>query len=474
MFCVAVLRDEINMLTILNQHRRRFCDGLSRRSYLKAGVLGTTGFALPDLLRAESKATAARRDHSVVMIYLPGGPTQHETFDPKPNATREIRGSFQPISTAIPGTQICELLPKLAAMADKYSVVRSLVGMVNRHESFHCYTGRPGGRAGDNEPAGGWPSLGSTVSHVLGPNRNGMIPYVDAAPKMGHRPYNNLGVHDPASTLSWPGYTGSDHIPFTLEGGVKNDLVLNGIGNARLNDRRAVLTSLGELQEEIETQSGLDAFQKQAFGLLTSSKLADALDLEQEDPAVVNRYGAGQATDPSFGGAPQSPKHFLLARRLIEAGVRVVTIAFGAWDWHSNREGPLEQLARKYLPVFDHTLSTFLQDLDERGLLETTSVVVWGEFGRTPRINAKGGRDHWAETQSILLAGGGMHGGLTLGETDKDGGRPVERPVHVQEVFATLYRTLGIDVNSVKINDMQGRPRYLVDENRQPITELFG
>ena len=220
-------------------------------------------------------------------------------------------------------------------------------------------------------------------------------------------------------------------------------------------------------------RSGLDAFQKQAFGLLTSSRLADALDLTQEDPAVVQRYGTGQATDPSFGGAPQSPQHLLMARRLIEAGVRVVTVAFGAWDWHSNREGPLEQLAKKYLPVFDHTLATFLQDLENRGLLETTAVVVLGEFGRTPRINAKGGRDHWAETQSILLAGGGIKGGRVIGETDKDGGQPIQRPVHIQEVFATLYGTLGIDANTVKIEDLQGRPRYLVDENRQPISELL-
>ena len=462
------------MLTIMGQHRTPFCDGLSRRSFLQAGTLGTTGLCLSDLLRGEQAASMSKRDHSVVMVYLPGGPTQHETFDPKPKAPSEIRGSFQPISTAVPGIQFCELLPKLSAMSDKFSVIRSLTGMVNRHESFHCYTGRPGGRSGDNEPAGGWPSFGSTVSKVLGPNEQGMIPYVDAAPKMAYRPYNNLGVHDPASTLSWPGYTGSAHIPFTLEGGVKKDLTLNGVDSARLSDRRAVLNSLGQLQSEIESRSGLDAFQKQAFGLLTSSKLGNALDLSLEDPNVVRRYGEGQATDASFGGAPQSPQHFLLARRLVEAGVRVVTVAFGAWDWHANREGPIEQLSKKYLPVFDHALSTFLQDLDERGLLETTSVVVWGEFGRTPRINAKGGRDHWAETQSIVLAGGGIQGGQVLGQTDSDGGRPIERPIHVQEVFATLYKTLGIDVSTVKINDLQGRPRYLVDENRQPIAELFG
>ncbi|MEO2015906.1 MAG: DUF1501 domain-containing protein [Fuerstiella sp.] len=462
------------MLTVTGSYRSRFCDGVTRRSFLRAGTLGASALCLPDLLQADEVNHGARRDHSVVMIYLPGGPTQHETFDPKPHAPQEIRGSFQPVSTAVPGTQFCELLPKLAAMSDKFSIVRSLVGLMNRHESFQCYTGRPGGRAGDNEPAGGWPSLGSTVSSVLGPSRDGMIPYVDAAPKMGHRPYNNRGIHDPASTLSWPGYTGNDNVPFTLEGDVKRDLVLNGIDSVRLQNRRSVLTALGQLQQQTETHLGLDAFQRQAFGLLTSSKLADALNLEKEDPAVVRRYGAGQGTDPSFGGAPQSPKHLLMARRLVEAGVRCVTVAFGAWDWHANREGTIEYLSRKYLPVYDHALSTFLQDLDERGLLETTSVVVWGEFGRTPRINAKGGRDHWAETQSVLLAGGGMPGGMVIGKTDKDGGRPVERPVHVQEVFSTLYKTLGIDVNSTKINDLNGRPRYLVDENRQPIPELFG
>lgn len=462
------------MLTISDSGAATFCDGSSRRGFLRAGTLGVTGFGLPQLLKAETAAATPKRDHSVVMIYLPGGPTQHETFDPKPAAPLEIRGSFQPISSAVPGVQFCELLPKLSAMSDRFSIVRSLVGMENRHESFQCYTGRPGGRAGDNEPGGGWPSFGSTVSSILGPNDDGMIPYVDAAPKMGHMPYNNRGVHDPASTLSWPGYTGRSHVPFTLEGDVKDDLILNGVDLSRLSDRRNILTALGRLQHLAETDSGLDAFHRQAFGLLTSSRLAEALDLTREDPKVVQRYGDGQGTDPSFGGAPQSAKHFLLARRLVEAGVRVVTVAFGAWDWHANREGTIEYLSKKYLPVFDHALATFLQDLEDRGLLKTTAVVVWGEFGRTPRINAKGGRDHWPETQSVLLAGGGIRPGQIVGATDAHGGRPVDRPVHVQEVFATLYQTLGIDVNHVKIPDLTGRPRYLVDENRQSISELTG
>lgn len=422
----------------------------------------------PQLLNAGSPKGTAEK--SVIMVYLPGGPTQHETFDPKPDAPVEIRGSFGTTQTSVPGIQFCELLPQLSRNLDKFSVIRSLTGMLNRHESFQCYTGRPGGRPSDNDPGGGWPTFGSTVSKLLGPNSRGIVPYIDAAPKMSHQPYNNKGIHDGVGTTSWPGFTGREHAPFTLEGEVKNDLGQNGIASERLNARKHLLSSIAG--HSIQFDAGIDQLNEQAFGLLTSNILGDALDLDQEDPAVRARYGQGQPTHPSFGGAPQSPEHFLLARRLVEIGVRCVTISFGAWDWHSNREGTIEYLAKKYLPVFDHTLSVFLEDLEQRGLLDQVSVVVLGEFGRTPRINAKGGRDHWPNTQSILLAGGGIHPGCVLGTTDKTGGVPVDRPVHIQEVFATLYHNLGIDVNTATIADLQGRPRYLVDENRQPIPEL--
>jgi len=461
------------VLTLHGQPHASFCDGVSRRGFLRAGSLGLSGLALSDLLRIEAQAgPAARRQKSVIMVYLPGGPTQHETFDPKPLAPSGIRGSFAPISTAVPGTQFCELLPQLSALADKFSIVRSLVGMQNRHESFQCYTGRPGGRPGDNEPSGGWPAFGSSVSSVLGPNRSGMLPYVDASPKMSYAPYRNRGLHDASGRSSFPGFTGLGHTPFAPEGEVSSDLVLNGIDLPRLTDRRDLLTALNAGRRLGDTPS-IDPFQQQALGLLTTNRLAEALDVQREPASVLQRYGTTQKTDPSFGGAPQSAQHLLLARRLVEAGVRCVTVAFGAWDWHSNREGPLAQLCRKYLPVFDHALSALLRDLDERGMLEHVAVVVWGEFGRTPRINAKGGRDHWPGTQSVLLAGGGIQGGTIVGQTDRIGGKPANRPVHVQEVFATLYRTLGIDVNSVKIPDLSGRPRYLVDHDRQPIRELL-
>ena len=445
---------------------------LSRRRFLKVGSMGLAG-GLSLAQRSQVQAGQAKKTNqqSVVMIYLPGGPTQFETFDPKPNAPSEIRGSFSPIQTKVPGTQYCELLPRLSAIADKFSIVRTLVGMENRHESFQCYTGRAGGRTEDGEPAGGWPSFGSIVSQLLGPGKQGMIPYVDAAPKMGYAPYNNNGSHLQGNP-SWPGFTGFKHIPFTLEGEVKSDLVLNGIDLPRFNERKLLLESFKRSQKKFEVE-GIDDFQNQAFEMLTSGGFAKAMDLEQEPRSVRDRYGALQKTDPSFGGAPQSPQHLLLARRLVEAGVRCVSVAFGAWDWHANREGSIEYLSKKYLPLFDKALAVFLQDLDERGLLEQTTVIVWGEFGRTPRINAKGGRDHWPGTQSVLMAGGGLQGGRVVGQTDRVGGVPLNRPVHVQDVFATLFNNLGIDTQAAQITDLSGRPRYIVDENRRPIRELY-
>lgn len=445
---------------------------LSRRDFLQVSSIGLSGgLSLAQRCDVEAGQKTKSNQQSVVMIYLPGGPTQFETFDPKPNAPSEIRGSFSPVQTKVPGIQFCELLPRLSAIADKYSIVRTLVGMENRHESFQCYTGRPGGRTEDGEPAGGWPSFGSIVSQLLGPGRDGMIPYVDAAPKMGYNPYNNNGSHLQGNP-SWPGFTGFKHIPFKLEGEVKNDLVLNGIDLSRLHERRSLLETFKRSQKKFEVD-GIDEFQKQAFQMLTSGGFAEAMDLELEPRSVRDRYGALQETDPSFGGAPQSPGHLLLARRLVEAGVRCVNVAFGAWDWHANREGSIEYLSKKYLPLFDRALSVFINDLEERGLLETTTVIVWGEFGRTPRINAKGGRDHWPGTQSVLMAGGGLQGGRIVGETDRVGGVPLNRPVHVQDVFATLYQNLGIDTQTAQITDLSGRPRYLVDEERRPIRELY-
>ena len=450
------------MLTLMGKQRT------SRRDFLRIGALGCAGLSLPQLLQAEGQGGSNQR--SVVIIYLPGGPTQHETFDPKPDAPVEIRGAYRPINTRTTGVRFCELLPKLANISDKFSVVRTLEGMANRHESFQCYTGRPGGRAGDNEPVGGWPTLGSVVSQLQGPHQ-GALPYVDVSKKMSYAPYNNKGIHLQGKP-SWPGFTGHQHAPFSIEGEAIADMVLDDPAQSRFDGRRTLLEQLAERQKAFD-DAGLNVFQQQALGMLTSNRLADALDLEQEPAKVRERYGEDQPTDPSFGGAPQSAQRLLQARRLIEAGVRCVTLAFGAWDWHANREGTIEYLSQKYLPVFDHAIATFLSDLEERGLLERTTVVAFGEFGRTPRINPKGGRDHWPSTQSVLVAGGGIQGGRIVGQTDSTGGVPAERPVHVQELFATLYHNLGLRPTTDTVNDLSGRPRYLVDNNAQAIEELF-
>jgi hypothetical protein len=459
---------------------QRFCDGLSRRTFMRIGALGLGGLSLPQLLHAADPTGRGRRtgsQKSVIMVYLPGGPPNIDMFDLKPDAPGEIRGSFSPMGTNVSGIRICSHLPKMARLMDKMVVIRSLVGTENRHESFQCYSGRSGGRPGDNEPAGGWPTFGSVVSELQGPGMGGVPPSVDAGPKMGYMPYNNLGWHDAAGVRSWPGFLGRKHVPFHLDGRGKEDLVLNGITGDRLGDRRQLLRSFDEFRRSVDSSGeiidALDPYRKQAFNILTSSRLAEAMDLSREDPLVRERYGEGTSTESSFGGAPNDPQKLLLARRLVEAGARVVNVAFGAWDWHGNRGGSVEKLGKENFPVFDHAFSTFIQDLDERGMLEDVTVVAWGEFGRTPRINAKGGRDHWTKTSCALLAGGGMRTGQVIGETDAHGGEPVSRPVHIQEVFSTLYHNLGIDVEQATVNDLNGRPRYLVDENRKAIRELI-
>ena len=347
---------------------------------------------------------------------------------------------------------------------------------------FCLWSGEEGGKRGSDYWTDEWvkednPNVEVTnyvnldMAGVNWPGGGGALPYVDASPAMSYRPYRNRGIHLNSNKDSWPGFTGMSHVPFAAAGEINKDLVLNGVNLDRFASRQDLLGTLSKVQRHVEV-AGVDTFQQQALGILTSSRMANALDLEQEDQKTREWYGEATATDSAFGAPPQSPQHLLMARRLVEAGVRCVTVAFGAWDWHSNREGTIEYLSKRYLPPFDHAISVLLEDLEQRGLSERVSVVVWGEFGRTPKINAKGGRDHWDRTQSVLLAGGNIRSGQVIGATDKTGGVPADRPVHVQEVFATIYKQLGIDVNEIKINDLSGRPRYLVDDNRQPIKEL--
>ena len=445
------------MLTLLGQQPGSFCDRVSRRNFLRIGGLAMGGLALPQILRAEQAAGIARSNKSIIMIYLPGGPPHQDTYDLKTEAPVEIRGEFQPIKTNVPGIEICELLPKLAGMMDKLAIIRSLVGARDDHASFQCMTGR---LKTERQPEGGWPEFGSVVAKLT-PGEQSTPAYVGLSPRMQHKPYNS----------GKPGFLGPAAAPFQPNGDGRDDLVLQGTSLERLHDRQKLLAGFDRFRYEADASGmmrGMDGINQQAFGLLTSSRLSEALDLSKEDPSVLARYGKG--TEQHQGdGAPRINEQFLLARRLVEAGVRCVTLSYSFWDWH----GQNFKNARTNLPPFDQAVSALVQDLHDRGLDKDVSVIVWGEFGRTPKINKDAGRDHWPNVASALIAGGGMKMGQVIGSTDRLGEGAKDRPVTFQEVFATLYQRFGLDVNTVTLPDLSGRPQYLVDDNVQPIRELI-
>jgi uncharacterized protein (DUF1501 family) len=446
------------MLSILGRpERHKFCDGLSRRNFLKIGGLALGGLSLPDLLRAEAASGIQRSHKAVIMIFLPGGPPHQDMFDMKPDAPAEIRGEFQPIKTNVPGIEICELLPMLAGMMDKMAIIRSIVGATGDHYAFQCMTGR----SHRNQPQGGWPSIGSTISKLQGAAHPSMPPFVGLAPKMGEMRWADSGQ---------PGFLGVAHAPFKPNGAGKDDMVLKDITLDRLQDRRALLQSFDGFRREVDASGmmqGMDSFAEQAFGVLTSSRLADALDLSKEDPKIVARYGKGDPKNRDDGG-PKLMEHFLMARRLVEAGARCVTLAFSRWDWH----GQNFKAGRQDMPMLDQGVSALIEDLYSRGLEKDVSVIVWGEFGRTPKINKDAGRDHWPQVNCALLAGGGMRTGQVIGSTNKYAEYAKDRPITFEEVFATLYRNMGIDTNLTTVRDLSGRPQYLVD-HAQPIRELI-
>lgn len=446
------------MLTIPGHRSFQLCDGVSRRDFLRIGSVGLGGIALPELLRAESQSGIRRSHKAVIMVFLPGGPSHQDMVDLKMEAPSEIRGEFNPISTNVPGIQICEHLPLLAKQMDKIAVIRSMVGALDRHYAFQCLTGRHQG----NEPPGGWPCMGSVLSKLEGPVDPAIPAFVGMSPKMGHVPWSDNGV---------PGFLGVGHAPFQPNKGAgKDDMVLNGISLDRLADRRGLLKSFDQFRRDTDASGmmeGLDTFNQQAFGILTSSRLLDAMDIEKEDPKIRERYGKGDPKNRD-DGAPKMMEHFLMARRLVEAGARCVTVGFSRWDHHGRNFDAL----RQDLPLLDQGLSALLEDLYQRGMDKDVSVVVWGEFGRTPVINKDGGRDHWPRVSFAMLSGGGMKTGQVIGATDRLGGEAVERPVQFGEVFATLYHNLGIDVNKVTIPDFTGRPQFLVDGGIQPMKEL--
>ena len=437
----------------------KLCDGVTRRNFLRIGSLGLGGMALPQLLRAEAKAGTRLGHKAVIMIFLPGGPSHQDMFDLKPDAPSEFRGAFNPINTNVDGIQICEHLPKMAKLMDKCSIIRSMVGATGSHYAFQCNTGR----TERNQPPGGWPSIGSVLSKIGGGTNRDIVPFIGLAPKMGHAPWSDNGVS---------GFLGPAHAPFQPnKGGGMEDMVLNGVTLDRLSDRKSLLSSFDRFRRDADQSrlmEGLDVFNEQALGVLTSSRLMDALDVSKEDPTVRASYGKGDSKNRDDGG-PKLMEQFLAARRLVEAGARCVTLAFSRWDHHGDNFGAL----RQDLPLLDQGLSALITDIHQRGLDKDVSVVVWGEFGRTPKINNGAGRDHWPNVSFALLAGGGLRHGQVIGSTDRIAGEAVDRPVKFGEVFATLYHGLGIDVHKANVNDLSGRPQHLVDADCPPMRELI-
>ena len=435
----------------------RFCDGLTRRDMLRIGTLSVGGLSLPQILAAE-QASGRRSHKSVIMIYMCGAPGHQDMYDLKMNAPAEIRGEFKPIATNVPGIEICEHMPRLARIMDKCVPLRSVHGSPDgNHDSFICYTGR----TVRNQPPGGWPSMGAVTSKLLGSVDPSVPAFVGLSPDAGHPPYGSPGL---------PGFLGVSHAAFRPNGASSTDIVLKDLTQARLADRRSLLGDVDRLRRDIDATralDGMDALSRSAFDILTSSKLARALDVSDEPASVRERYGKG---DPNrFGdGAPRNLEHFLVARRLVEAGARVVTLNFGRWDFHSDNFNGMRDT---HLPQFDQGLSALIEDLHARGLDKDVAVVAWGEFGRTPLINKDAGRDHWPQVGGGLLAGGGFRTGQVIGATDRLGGEIVDRPVHFSEVLATLYRHLGIDPAGASLRDHTGRPQYVLD-NPTPRPEL--
>jgi hypothetical protein len=388
------------------------------------------------------------------MVYLSGGLAHQDSFDLKPGAPREVRGEFNPIETSVPGIQICELLPNLAQLADKYALLRAIVGLRDEHSSFQTITGYPMGESQRE----GRPHFGSVVSRVQGGTNPVTPAFVDLFPTMQHKPYNSPG----------PGVFGARNAGVKADGEDLASMKLRFVSPGQFTDRRRLLTEIDRFRAGIDGErlSAADSAYQRAFDVLTSSRLVDALDVEKEDPAIRARY-AGGSSKHQGDGAPQWNDQLLAARRLIEAGVRCVSVAHGFWDTHGGNFRHLKQ----NLPVFDKGIAALVHDLYERDLDRDVTLAVWGEFGRTPKINKDAGRDHWPRVNGVLLAGGGMRTGQVIGSTDGMADSAKDRPVHFQDVLCTLYHNLGIDPHEL-VRDSSDRPMPILPGTARPIREL--
>ena len=444
------------MLKIQGSSMGRFCDGVSRRGFLSVGAmgLGFGGLTWPDMSRLLAAQKGPKpRYKAVINLHLEGGPPQMDTFDMKPDSQVALRGEFVPIRTRVPGTHICELLPRLAKLTDKFSIIRSVVGNVDKHNFDTTQLGYPGFNT--PEPAmkniGGAPAVGAVISKILG-GRDGMPAYT----------WDKTGGSQEAVQTGW---LGGRYKAFDPQHGA--NMFRRAIPEERLHDRVGLLKTFDSFRRETDTRgdmAALDAYTQDAMDMLLSGRIAEAMDLSKEPKATREKYIRG-----AKGWAKQTER-LLLARRLVEYGARYVALNWGGYlgfDSHDNNYPKM----RGILPPFDCALATLIEDLHERGLDKDVLVVAWAEFGRTPKVNEKAGRDHWPPVQCALIIGGGLKMGQVIGATDRMAGEPTERPVHVHEILATIYNHCGIDPEKTQLIDPNGRPRYLLD-HRKPIAEL--
>lgn len=443
------------MLTLAGKSNQ-YCDGLSRRSFLQVGGLAVGGLTLADVLTAEEATGRRNVQKSVIMVYCSGGLAHQDTFDLKMDAPKEIRGEFEPISTNVYGVEISEKLPMMARVMDKCSVIRSVVGQRDEHTSFQNLTGY----SMNESQRDGRPNFGCLVSRIQGPVRPEIPPYIDLFPTMRHRPYNSASA----------GYLGPQFNQVKADGEDLASMKLRYVTPVRFDDRRSLLSQIDKFRREIDAEqiASVDENYGRAFDVLTSSELVNAMDVEKEDPKLRERYGKGSSKHLG-DGAPLWNDQLLIARRLVETGVRCVTVAYGFWDTHGNNFKHLKQ----HLPTFDQGISALIEDLHDRGLQDDVTVLVWDEFGRTPKINKNAGRDHWAPVNCALLAGGGMTAGQVIGSTEKTGGHADDRPIDYRDILATVYHNLGIDLNEL-VRDTNERPVSIVPKGARPVRELVG
>jgi hypothetical protein len=420
---------------------QKFCDGVSRRNFLQIGAFGA-GLTLADMLAARAATAAAKKQSSrsnkaAIMIYLPGGPSHMDMYDIKTDAPKEFKGEFNAIKTNVTGVEICEHMPLQAKMWDKLACVRSVVS-VDEHSDSLVMTGYPDrvNRTADH------PCFGSVVSKLRSESNGAVPPFVSLR-----------GM----SRGTEPGYLGIAHRPFTPGGqGNSNLRLANGVTAERLDDRKNLLAGFDDTRREIDasgTMKGMDAYTEKAIEMVTAGVVRDALDIRKEDAKTQERY--------------KGVEQFLTARRLVEAGVGCVTLSIGGWDTHGQNFTTL----KRQLPKVDQGIANLIQDLHDRGMADDVVTVMWGEFGRTPKVNASAGRDHWSPVMGALIAGGGLRMGQAVGATTAKGERPKDRPVTVPQLLSTIYRQLGIDP-AITFPNGAGRPMYVLDD-REVVKELL-